>query len=36
MGDSYIDERTNGSLEVFFDQERCQQKRWDIYKVIDS
>jgi hypothetical protein len=36
IGPSYIDERTDGSLEVFFSQETCENKHWDIYKAIDS
>src|SRR5262249_38125860 len=36
IGDSYVDERANGSLQLFFGQFNCRQKRSDIYKAIDS
>jgi hypothetical protein len=36
VGDSYVDERADGSLDVFVGQTNCRSDRWDIYKVIDS
>jgi hypothetical protein len=36
MGSSYVDARADGSLEVFFTQADCRQKRADIFKGIDS
>lgn len=36
VGYSYVDERANGSLQVFFGQFNCRHKRSDIYKAIDS
>jgi hypothetical protein len=36
FSDTSVDEGTDGSLDVYFSQENCGTKRWDIYKVIDS
>ena len=36
MGSSYVDARSDGSLQVFFTQANCRQKRTDIYMGIDS
>jgi hypothetical protein len=32
----YVDERADGSLQMFYAQVKCRSGRWDIYKVVDS
>jgi hypothetical protein len=35
-GYTYVDERHDGSLDVYYGRVGCRRFRWDIFKVVDS